>query len=211
MGKFPEPIERLIAELSQLPGVGPKTAERYAFSLVKRSDEERQRLSEAILQAGHSLASCSLCRNWTTEDPCSICADPRRERDLICVVAAEPDLLAIEHTAEYHGLYHILGGMLSPADRITPEDLTIKELVERVRQMPPRELILALDPTVEGETTMLYLTRLVENLGVRVTRLARGLPIGSEVGYADQVTLSDAIRGRREVVQRMPESAPAKR
>lgn len=199
MGKFPEPIERLIGELSQLPGVGPKTAERYAFSLIKRPATDREQLSEAILSAGESLTACSLCRNWTTEDPCQICADPRRERDLICVVAAEPDLLAIEHTGEYRGLYHILGGTLSAADRINPEDLTIRELIVRLGPVPPSELILALDPTVEGETTMLYLTRLVADLNIRVTRLARGLPIGSEVGYADQITLSDAIRGRREM------------
>ena len=191
-----------MAELSHLPGVGPKTAERYAFSLLKRPATERERLARAILEAGSSLKTCSTCRNWTVADPCPICADPRRERDLICVVAAEPDLLAVEHTAEYRGLYHILGGTLSAADGVTPDDLTVRDLLARVRQAPPREILLALDPTIEGETTMLYLTRLLAPLAPRITRLARGLPIGSEVGYADEVTLTDAIRGRREVIQR---------
>jgi recombination protein RecR len=207
MPKFPEPIERLLRELGRLPGVGPKTAERYAFSLIKRPETDRQRLAQAILEAGESLAACSLCRNWTIEDPCPICADPRRDQDLICVVAAEPDLMAIEHTGEYHGRYHILGGTLSAADGVTPDDLTIRELLARLRNQAPRELILALDPTIEGETTMMYLSQQVTPLDIKVTRLARGLPIGSEVGYADQVTLSDAIRGRRHVNQ--PAKTPA--
>ena len=199
MSKFPEPIEQLMTELSRLPGVGPKTAERYAFSLLKRTADDRERLAKSILEAGNSLLTCSVCRNWTVTDPCPVCADPRRNRDQICVVAAEPDLLAIENTGEYRGLYHILGGNLSAADGITPEELTVRELACRIEKEKPREIILALDHTVEGETTMLYLTRLMTTTGVRITRLARGLPIGSEVGYADEVTLTDALRGRREL------------
>lgn len=199
MPKFPEPIENLIRELGTLPGVGPKTAERFAFSLLKRHEAERQRLAAAIVDAGAKLSACSVCRNYTESDPCGVCSDPKRERDVVCVVANEQDLLAVEHTGEYRGLYHILGGTLSPADGITPDHLTVRELMRRSERDKPSELILALDPTIEGEATMLYLSRLLTPLGLRVTRLARGLPIGSELGYADEVTLSDALRGRREI------------
>lgn len=199
MPKFPKTIEDLIVQLGTLPGVGPKTAERYAFSLLKRSRTERERLAAAIVAPDSSLAACSLCRNYTEADPCAICGDPKRDRDLVCVVATEQDLLAIEHTGEYRGLYHILGGTLSPADGVTPEDLTVRELADRIRTVRPREVILALDPTIEGESTMLYLSRQLGPIGSRLTRLARGLPIGSELGYADEITLSDAIAGRRDV------------
>jgi recombination protein RecR len=199
MPKFPKTIQDLIDQLGTLPGVGPKTAERYAFALLKRGKEERERLALAIVAPGLSLSACSVCRNYTETDPCGICADPRRERDLVCVVATEQDLLAVEHTGEYRGLYHILGGMLSASDGITPKDLTVRELSDRVRREKPREVIMALDPTIEGEATMLYLTRTLSPLGARLTRLARGLPVGSELEYADEITLSDALRGRREV------------
>lgn len=200
MPKFPKTIEDLIMQLGTLPGVGPKTAERYAFALLKRNKHERAQLAAAILATDSALTACSTCRNYTEADPCTICADPKRDRDVVCVVATEQDLLAIEHTAEYRGLYHILGGTLSPADGVTPNELTIRELEQRVHASRPREIILAFDPTVEGESTMLYLTRVLGPNGVRLTRLARGLPIGSELGYADEVTLSDAIVGRREIV-----------
>jgi len=200
MPKFPRPIEELIIELGTLPGVGPKTAERYAFSLLKRARFERERLAKAIMDAATAVTPCSVCRNYTEADPCTICSDPKRDRDAICVVATEQDLLALEHTGEHRGLYHILGGLLSPADGVTPKDLTIRDLMERIRISTPREVILALDPTIEGESTMLYVARQLAPLGTKLTRLARGLPIGSELGYADDVTLSDAVRGRREVV-----------
>jgi recombination protein RecR len=199
MPKFPKPIEDLIAQLGTLPGVGPKTAERYAFALLKRSQTERARLAQAIVATDLTLKPCTVCRNYTETDPCGICGDPKRERDVICVVANEQDLLAVEHTGEYRGLYHILGGMLSPADGVTPDDLTVRDLLSRAKTSRPREVILAFDPTIEGESTMLYLARSLQPTGIRVTRLARGLPIGSEVGYADEVTLTDALRGRREL------------
>lgn len=206
MPKFPKPIETLIEELGTLPGVGPKTAERYAFSLLKRSKNERERLAAAILHTDQSIGPCSQCRNYTEQDPCSICADVKRERDVICVVATEQDLIAVEHTSEHRGLYHILGGVLSAADGVTPDQLTVRELVARVKNETPKEVILAFDPTIEGESTMLYLTRLLQPLSVRLTRLARGLPIGSELGYADEVTLTDAFRGRRDLaVEKTPE------
>ncbi len=208
MPKFPKTIEDLIAELGTLPGVGPKTAERYAFSLLKRSRAERERMAKAIVAPDLALTTCTTCRNYTESDPCAICADPKRERDVICVVATEQDLLALEHTGEHRGLYHILGGLLSPADGVTPKELTVRELVERVRSTVPREVILAFDPTIEGESTMLYVSRLLSPLGARLTRLARGLPIGSELGYADEITLTDAIKGRREIAAERA-SAPA--
>jgi len=201
MPKFPQPIQRLIDELGTLPGVGPKTAERYAFSLLKRTRAERERLADAIVGTDATLKPCSTCRNYAEADPCHICADPRRERDLVCVVATEQDLLAIEHTGEHRGLYHILGGVLSPADGITPDQLTVRELVNRVKDDPPREIILAFDPTIEGESTMLYLQRTLQTYDVRLTKLARGLPVGSELGYADELTLSDAFRGRRDLAE----------
>lgn len=199
MPKFPKTIEDLISQLGTLPGVGPKTAERYAFSLLKRSRYERERLAKSILAPDLALTACSTCRNYTEADPCVICADPKRDRDVICVVATEQDLLAIEHTGGHRGLYHILGGTLSPADGVTPAELTVRELVERVRATKPREVILAFDPTIEGESTTQYVSRSLTGYDARMTRLARGLPIGSELGYADEITLSDALSGRREI------------
>ncbi len=205
MPKFPRTIEELIDQLSTLPGVGPKTAERYAFALLKKDRAARERFARAVTATDANLTTCSVCRNYTETDPCAVCGDPKRDRDLICVVATEQDLLAVEHTGEYRGLYHILGGTLSPADGVTPRELTVRELAERVRAAKPREVILAFDPTIEGESTMLYVSRLLAPAGVRLTRLARGLPIGSELGYADEVTLSDALRGRREIAaERQP-------
>lgn len=198
MGKFPKPIENLIDNLGTLPGVGPKTAERYAFSLLKRSRMERERLAKSILATDETIGPCSQCRNYTESDPCHICADAKRDRDVICAVATEQDLIAVEHTAEHRGLYHILGGVLSAAEGVTPDHLTIRDLVSRVKNESPTEVILAFDPTIEGEATMLYLTRILQPTGVKLTRLARGLPIGSELGYADELTLSDALRERRE-------------
>ncbi len=202
MRNFPEPIERLIEELGRFPGVGPKTAERYAFALLKRRGEDRERLADAILDIGGSLTTCSTCRNYTEKDPCPICADERRDRSSVCVVATEQDLLAVERTGEFGGLYHVLGGVLSPADGITPNELNVRELLARVTRENIDEIILAFDHTIEGESTVMYLTRVLRPAEIRVTRLARGLPTGSEVGYADEVTLSDALRGRLDVVKR---------
>jgi recombination protein RecR len=199
MPKFPEPIEKLINELSCLPGVGPKTAERYAFALLKRRPEERERLAQTIIEAGGALTTCSNCGNYTQNDPCQICSNPQRDRATICVVATEQDLLAVERTDEFQGLYHILGGVLSPADGITPTELNIRQLLKRLQNEVVKEIILAFDHTIEGESTMLYLTRTLKTFDVRITRLARGLPIGSEVGYADEITLTDALKGRSEI------------
>lgn len=201
MPKYPKTIEDLIAELGKLPGVGPKTAERYAFALLKRPAADRERLAAAITAPGSALTTCSTCRNFSETDPCAICSDSRRERDLLCVVATEQDLLAVEHTGEFRGLYHVLGGTLSAADGVTPDDLTIKELLERLRRETIREIVFAFDQTIEGEATLLYLARLLGRGPARLTRLARGLPLGSELGYADDLTLSGALRERRELTK----------
>jgi recombination protein RecR len=199
MPKYPKTIENLIAELGRLPGVGPKTAERYAFALLKRDRADRELLAAAILAPGAQLSSCSTCRNFAESDPCPICSDSRRDRETLCVVATEQDLLAVEHTGEFHGLYHVLGGTLSAADGITPDDLTVRELLERLRREVVREVIFAFDQTVDGETTTLYLIRLLGRSKAKLTRLARGMPLGAEVNYADELTLSGALRERREV------------
>jgi len=204
MPKYPKTIENLIDELGRLPGVGPKTAERYAFSLLKRTRQDRERLASAITAPDSELTSCSTCHNLTESNPCHVCSDPKRDRESICVVATEQDLLAIEHTGEFRGLYHILGGTLSAADGITPDDLTIRELLERVRRQSPREILFAFDQTVEGESTAMYLARLLGSAASRLTKLARGLPMGSELGYADELTLSDALRDRRDMGSSRP-------
>jgi len=212
MNNFPEPIGRLIDELGQLPGVGPKTAERYAFALLKRRPDDRERLAEAIMEAGGSLTACSTCGNYTESDPCNICSDARRDRGVICVVATEQDLLAVERTREFGGLYHVLGGRLSPAEGLTPRELNVRQLVARLQNSTVREIILAFDHTIEGGSTMMHLTRAVRQFNVRVTRLGRGLPIGSEVGYADEITLTDALKGRSEIrsgIPAVPTQTPA--
>jgi recombination protein RecR len=209
MSRYPKTIENLITELGRLPGVGPKTAERYAFALLKRPRADRERLAAAVLAPNAGLMTCSACRNLAEADPCYLCADPKRERDLLCVVATEQDLLAVERTGEYRGLYHVLGGFLSAMEGVTPDDLTVRELAQRVREAPPREILFAFDQTVEGEATVMYLARLLARDGLRLTRLARGLPLGSEINYADELTLTGALRERREMPNPYPkESRP---
>ena len=194
MARFPKPIETLIDELSALPGVGPKTAERYAFTLLKSTRPERDRLIRAIVAIDGEITACSLCRNYTESDPCAICSDTTRDRDAICVVANEQDLLAVESTSEHRGLYHILGGVLSPADGITPEELTVRELIQRIRKEGAVEIILAFDPTIEGESTILYLTRLLTPLEIRAHRdLVHG-----EIPEAPARPLADLSRGRTQ-------------
>jgi recombination protein RecR len=196
---FPKPITQLIAALGKLPGVGPKTAERYAFAVVKMPRYERDALARAISITDSALKTCGLCHNFTESDPCGICSDASRDRALLCIVATEREIQSIEQTGVYKGLYHVLGGLLSPALGITPADLTLRELAERLNTMRCREVILALDPTIEGETTSLFVASTIGKLGIPMTRLARGLPRGAEVSYADEITLSDALAGRKKV------------
>jgi len=196
---YPEPVARLIEALQRLPGVGPKTAQRMTFFLLKRPVEEVRELSESLIAVKDRIVYCRTCFNVTDADPCRICLDPARDAQTLCVVEEANDLLAMERTGEFRGRYHVLLGALSPLDGIGPDDLKVRELLERVARGDTREVILATNPNVEGEATALYLAKLLRPLGVRVTRIARGLPVGGDLEYADQVTLSKALEGRREI------------
>ena len=199
MAHYPEPVARLIDALQRLPGIGPKTAQRLTFFLLKRPAPEVRELADALLALKERIVYCGVCFNVTDQDPCRICADPGRDGRLLCVVEEPNDLLAMERTGEFRGRYHVLLGALSPLDGIGPEDLKIRELLARVEAGGVAEVILATNPNVEGEATALYLAKLLRPLGVRVTRIARGLPVGGDLEYADQVTLTKALEGRREV------------
>jgi len=196
---YPEPFARLIEALQRLPGIGPKTAQRLTFFLLKRPLEEVRELSEAIIAVKEKIGHCRMCFNVTDEDPCRICADPARDDRVLCVVEEPNDLLAMERTGEYRGRYHVLMGALSPLDGIGPEDLKVRELLARLEGGETTEVILATNPNVEGEATAIFLSKLLRPLGLRVTRIARGLPVGGDLEYADQVTLSKALEGRREI------------
>jgi recombination protein RecR len=191
------PVQALINEFSKLPTVGPKTAARLVFHLLNRPRNEAQALAEAILAVKDRVRLCSICFSITEEDPCAICSDERREVSQICIVAEAKDIFALERTSAYKGLYHVLGGLISPMDGIGPAQLRVKEIVDRIGAQSPSEIVIATNPNAEGEATALYLSRLLTPLGVTVTRLAYGLPIGGDLDYADEVTLAKAIEGRR--------------
>ena len=191
------PVQALINEFSKLPTVGPKTAARLVFYLLNRPRNEAQSLAEAILAVKDKVRFCSVCFSLTEEDPCDLCTDDRRDAKTICVVAEAKDIYAIERTSAFKGRYHVLGGLISPMDGIGPAQLRVKELIERIGSESPHEIILATNPNAEGEATALYLSRLLQPLGVTVTRLAYGLPIGADLDYADEVTLAKALEGRR--------------
>lgn len=192
-------IEGLITEFGRLPGVGRKTARRLSYHLLKASDEEARRLAEAILRVVEDVEACSRCGNLSDDDPCEFCRDGRRDRSTVCVVEEASDIMAIEKSGHFDGLYHVLGGRLSPLDGVGPEDLRVQELMARLRDGVD-EVIIATNPSVEGEATATYLHRLLAEMdGVRVTRLARGLPVGGDLEYADGVTIAEAFTGRREM------------
>ena len=199
MAYYPEPVARLIDALQRLPGIGPKTAQRLTFYLLKRPTDEVRELGDALLAMKEKITYCRVCFNVTDEDPCRICNDPRRDPNVVCVVEEPNDLLAMERTGEYRGRYHVLLGALSPLDGIGPDDLKIRELLARLDGKETAEVILATNPNVEGEATALYLAKLLRPLVIRITRIARGLPVGGDLEYADQVTLSKALEGRREI------------
>jgi recombination protein RecR len=194
-----EPVARLVEQFARLPGIGPKTAQRLTFYLLRTSEQVSLELADAIRYMKQAVKFCSICLNITDVEPCAICRDDRRDRSMICVVEEPLDIVAVERTRGYKGLYHVLHGALSPVDGIGPEDLKITELLARLRSGEVQELILATNPNVEGETTAIYLTRLLRPLGVRVTQIARGLPVGGDLEYADEVTLARAMEGRREM------------
>ena len=199
MSAAPKPIMRLIEELSRLPGIGPKTASRLAYFLLRSPTEQVLALAEAVQQLKERTVLCSVCFNIAETSPCSICSDPNRDQTQICVVEEPLDVLALERTRQYHGLYHVLHGAISPVDGIGPEELKIRELLGRVRNRTVHEILLATNPNLEGEATAMYIARQIHPLGIRVTRLARGLPIGGDLEYADQMTLAQALEGRREI------------
>ena len=195
---YPEPIAKLIEEFKKMPGIGPKSAQRLALYILNLPALEAEKVSKAIKDAKEKIKYCSTCFNFTAEDPCLICRDTNRDRSILCVVSEPKDLMAIERTREYKGLYHVLGGVISPIDGVGPDELKIKELLNRLGK-GIKEVVLATNPTTEGEATAIYLTRLIKPLGVKTTRLAYGLPVGSDMDFADEVTLSKSFEGRREV------------
>ena len=198
--RYARPLQLLIDELSRLPGIGPKSAQRLAFYLLRRNPAEVQALGEAIAALPDSVRRCAECFNYTEADQCPVCAEPGRDLGLMCVVAEPSDLMALERAGDYRGLYHVLGGLLSPLGGIGPDDITIPQLIERLRRLQPREIIIATPPSVEGDATAEYLRQVLLAEGFPPpTRPALGLPVGAELDYADQVTLIRALAGRREM------------
>ena len=199
MALVAEPILRLVEEFSRLPGIGPKTASRLTYYLLRAPDEQATSLADAIRQLKEQLVYCDICMNIAEESPCAICANLQRDHALICVVEEPLDVLAIERTGQYHGVYHVLHGAISPVEGIGPDDLRIRELLGRITNGAAEEIILATNPSMEGEATAMYLVRVIGNSGPKITRLATGLPIGGDLEYADEVTLGKALEGRRAI------------
>ena len=196
---LPEPISRLIEELSKLPGIGEKNATRLAFHIFRSSEGYARSLSSAIIRTKSDVSACGTCYSFTEKDPCAICADPSRDPHILCVVEEPLDLLAIERSGEFRGKYHVLHGVISPLEGVGPEDLRIKELVTRAGRGDIREIILATGTNVEGEATAVYLSRTLKPLGIRISRIAYGIPVGGDIEYIDELTLGKALRDRKEV------------
>lgn len=196
---FPNALERLTEEFARLPGIGGKTAQRLAFHLLSLSDEEAQGFADAIIAAKRTVHTCPICQNLTDADQCPICADEARDHSVICVVAEPRDVIAMERAREFNGVYHVLHGVISPLNHVGPDDVRIRELLTRVAKGGVREVIMATNPDTEGEATAMYISRLLRPMEVKVTRLAYGIPVGSQLEYADEVTLLRALEGRREM------------
>ena len=199
MQYFPAALERLTEQFARLPGIGTKTAQRLAFYVLGLPKQEAEAFAQAIVDAKEKVKTCPVCQNLTDRELCPICADQRRDKGLVCVVAEPRDVAALERAREYRGVYHVLHGVISPLGHVGPDDIRIRELLTRVGQGDIREVIMATNPDTEGEATSMYLSRLLRPLGVRVTRLAYGMPVGSQLEYADEVTLSRALEGRQEI------------
>ncbi len=202
MSYFPPSIQNLIDQFNKLPGIGPKTAEKLVFYLLKQSRSELNNFAQALEQVKEKTLTCESCQNFSETSPCSLCSNQKRDQTTLCVVAEPQDLMAIESTGEYHGSYQILGGTINTLEGITPDQLKIKELLNRLiqpRTQRLKEIILGFNPDLEGETTMLYLKKILQPYKIKITRLARGLPMGSDLEYADEVTLANALKGRREI------------
>lgn len=196
---YPKSIAALIEHFQKFPSIGPKSAQRMAFYLLRMPVNEVHKFAAAMIDAKENTKTCEICFNISSESPCEICTSPKRDRSVICVVAETKDLIAIEKTNEYKGLYHVLQGLISPMDGIGADDIRIKELLGRLTAEEVQEIILALPPSVEGEATSLYLTKLIKPFGIKVSRIAFGLPVGADLEYADEITLAKAIEGRREI------------
>ncbi|WP_129600575.1 recombination mediator RecR [Anaerophilus nitritogenes] len=199
MNYYPAPIAKLIDEFSRLPGIGRKTAQRLAFHVLNANIEDAQNLSQAIVDAKTNTRYCSECANITDMDPCHICRSTHRDQNFICIVEDPKDVIAMEKTKEFEGVYHVLHGAISPMEGIGPEEIKIKELLMRIQGKEIKEIILATNPTIEGEATAMYISKLIKPLGIKVTRIAHGIPVGGDLEYADEVTLSKALEGRREL------------
>lgn len=205
---YPEPLARLIQSFSRLPGIGPKTAVRLAFFVLRMKQEDVHEFAKSLVHVKRDLTTCSQCCHITDRDPCMICSDARRDRSVICVVQEPRDVIAMERTREYHGLYHVLHGAISPMEGIGPDRLRMTELVKRLADETVQEVILATNPNVEGEATASYLARLLQPFSLKVTRIAHGLPVGGDLEYADEVTLMRALEGRREWGERGRRMSP---
>lgn len=204
MAYLTPPLGKLVGALQKLPGIGPKTAQRLAFFIIRQPRKFAEELASALIEAKEAISLCSICQNLSAQNPCEICSQPDRSSEVLCVVADSRDVLALERTHEFKGSYHVLQGLISPMEGIGPEQLKIRELVQRLQKLQkedasPRELIFALNPTVEGDATTLYLTRLLRPLEITMSRIAFGLPMGGDLEYADEVTLARALEGRREI------------
>ncbi|KMJ55504.1 recombination mediator RecR [Alkalihalophilus sp. As8PL] len=197
--QYPEPIAKLIEGFMKLPGIGPKTASRLAFFVLDMKEDDVLDFAKALVNAKRNLTYCSVCHNITDTDPCRICEDKHRDESMVCVVQDAKDVIAMEKMKDYRGKYHILHGAISPMDGVGPEDIKIPELLKRLQDDTIQEVIIATNPTIEGEATAMYISRLVKPTGIKVTRIAHGLPVGGDLEYADEVTLSRAIEGRREL------------
>lgn len=196
MMRYAKPLNKLISELGKLPGIGGKSAMRLAFHILSMPDSEAEEIAKAIVDAKHNMKYCSVCGNMTDQDPCSICSDEKRDKDVICVVESPRDVLAMERIREYNGLYHVLNGYISPMEGIGPEDINLTSLMRRLASNDVKEIILATNPNIEGEATAMYIAKLVKPTGIKVSRIAHGIPVGGDLEYADEITLLKAMEGR---------------
>ena len=199
MRQYPKPLEILINELSKLPGIGGKTAQRLAFHILSLDEKEVRQLASSLTNAREQMKYCSVCGNLTDTDPCRICSDPSRRQDVICVVESPRDVMAMERIREFNGLYHVLHGVISPMEGIGPEDINLKSLIARLQASDVKELIVATNPNIEGEATAMYIARLIKPAGIKVSRIAHGIPVGGDLEYADEVTLLKSLEGRRQL------------
>lgn len=199
MKYYAKPLNRLINELSKLPGIGGKTAQRLAFHILSMDDKEALDLADSIRNAKESMTYCSVCGNLTDTDPCAICSDESRDKSVICIVESPKDVVAMEKIREYRGYYHVLHGAISPMDGIGPDDINLKSLIVRLQDEAVKEIIIATNPNIEGEATAMYIARLIKPSGIKVSRIAHGIPVGGDLEYADEVTLLKAVEGRREL------------